>query len=282
MTNLTVSQCEVDEGLFDSDHRNTSVKCLVLHLPSSRVTRSTALNYRRADFPALKRSLRLLPWHVLDGMEVDAAVELFFQWTEAAVADHIPRVTFKSKFPPWFDGAVKRALREKEIAHRRKKLSLTPENIAEFSLKRSVFKSTVLAKYRRYILHIIDDFRDNSKRFWSLLKSAKFSGRTVPVLKVDGRDISDDCEQAECFSPVFAAKFSDPTVDRLPKVTSYDIDVLSEFSVTYDAVFNLLKTQNVHKACGPDGLSARILKECAEEFTVPLTKICLLSFQQVP
>ena len=81
-------------------------------LPSPRVTRSTVLNYRRADFPPLKQtqSLRLVPWHVLDDMEVDAAVDLFYQWTEAAVADHIPRVTLKSKYPPWFDGAVKRAL----------------------------------------------------------------------------------------------------------------------------------------------------------------------------
>ena len=280
LTNLAVSRCEVDEGMFDSDHRHTAVTCLVPRLPSPRVTRSTALNYRRADFPALKQSLRLLPWHVLDDMEVDAAVDLFYQWTEAAVADHIPRVTLKSKYPPWFDGAVKRALREKEIAHRRKKLSPTSENIADFALKRSAFKSTVLAKYRGYILHIIDDFRDNSKRFWSLLKSAKSSGRTVPVLKVDGCEISDDRERAECFNRVFASKFSDPTVERLPTVTSHDIDVLSEFSVTHDAVLNLLKTQNVHKACGPDGLSARILKECAEEVAVPLTKICLLSFKQ--
>ena len=280
LTNLIVSQCEVDEGFFDSDHCHTTVTCLAPRPPAPRVTRSTALNYRRADFPALKRSLRLLPWHVLDDMEVDAAVELFYQWTGAAVADHIPRVTFKAKYPPWFDGDVRRVLREKEIAHRRKKRAPTPENTADFAMKRSVFKSVVLNKYRRHILHIIDDFRDNSKRFWSLLKSAKSSGRTAPVLRVDGRDVTDDRERAECFSHVFASKFSEPTADRLPNVASHDIDILNEFTVTYETVHNLLRTQNVHKACGPDGLSARILKECAQEIAVPLTKICLLSFRQ--
>ena len=138
LTNMDVSRCDVDEGLFDSDHRHIVVTCpcpACLH----RVTRSTALNYRRADFPALRQSLHLLPLHILDGLEVDAAVDLFYQWTEAAVADHIPRVTFKCKYPPWFDSDVKRALREKELAHRRKKLSPTSENNADFSLKRSVF-----------------------------------------------------------------------------------------------------------------------------------------------
>ena len=280
LTNMPVTRCEADEGVFESDHRHTTVTCLVPRPHVLRVTRSTVLNYRRADFPALKASLRRLSWHMLDGMEVDAAVDVFYQWTEAAVAEHIPRIVLKRKYPPWFDGDVKRALREKELAHRRKKLCPTPNNVADFALKRSTFKATVLAKYRGYILHIIDDFRDNSKRFWSLLKSAKSSNRTVPVLRVEGRDVTDDCERAECFNRAFASKFSDSTIDRLPYVTSHDIDILTDFHVTYDAVFNLLRTQNVHKACGPDGLSARILRECAEEIAVPLTKICLLSFQQ--
>ena len=114
------------------------------------------------------------------------------------------------------------------------------------------------------------------------LCSSQPNHQTEPCLssRVDGRDVTDDCERAECFNRAFASKFSDSTIDRLPYVTSHDIDILTDFHVTYDAVFNLLRTQNVHKACGPDGLSARILRECAEEIAVPLTKICLLSFQQ--
>ena len=250
LTNMPVSQCEVDDGPFESDHRHTSVTCLVPRVPPVRLSRSTALNYRRADFPGLRRTLGLLPWNIMDDMDVDAAVDVFYQWTEAAVADHIPRVTLQSKYPPWFDGAVRRALREKELAHRRRKLSPTPENVALFSDKRSAFKSTVLSKYRTYVLHIIDDFRDNSKRFWSLLKSVKSSGRTVPVLSVNGRDVTDDRARAECLNRTFASRFSDPCVDSLPDAVCYDIDNFSELTVTYDTVFTLLKTQNVHKACG--------------------------------
>ena len=70
-----------------------------------------------------------------------------------------------------------------------------------------------------------------------------------------------------------------PIVRGSPDRTGPCSYIVSGRRLTRD-VFNLLKTQNVHKACGPDGLSARILKECAEEFAAPLTKICLLSFQQ--
>ena len=35
-----------------------------------------------------------------------------------------------------------------------------------------------------------------------------------------------------------------------------------------------------HKACGPDNMSGRIIRECAEELSVPVTKLCNLSFDQ--
>ena len=39
----------------------------------------------------------------------------------------------------------------------------------------------------------------------------------------------------------------------------------------------LLREMCAHKACGPDGLSARILRECADELAVPIHIICQLS-----
>ena len=82
------------------------------------------------------------------------------------------------------------------------------------------------------------------------------------------------------FSSAFSAKFSEPTAEALPTCPSYNIDNLNHFHATFDAIHRTLLALNVHKACGPDGLSARILHECADEFAVPLTKICALSFRQ--
>ena len=79
LTNTTDVQCEIDVGHFDSDHRQIIATCVVPRTSYVRVTRSTAFNYRRADFDALKNSLRLLPWDVLDDLDVNDAVELFYR-----------------------------------------------------------------------------------------------------------------------------------------------------------------------------------------------------------
>ena len=48
----------------------------------------------------------------------------------------------------------------------------------------------------------------------------------------------------------------------------------------HDTVLCIIRSIDVHKACGPDGLSARILSECTDELAVPLTKLFVLSLSQ--
>ena len=98
---------------------------------------------------------------------------------------------------------------------------------------------------------------------------------------IDGeRKIVDDRNKAELLNRAFADKFSDPTVTVLPQAPDYAVDPLCHFSVTEDAVRAILCGIGRHKACGPDNVSARIVSECADELTVPITKLCRLSLAQ--
>ena len=76
---------------------------------------------------------------MLDELDVDDAVDLFHTWTEPAIDSYTPKVTLRAKFPPWFDGDVRRSLREKDCAFRRKKRSPTLENVTDFSQCRARF-----------------------------------------------------------------------------------------------------------------------------------------------
>ena len=123
LSNALPVEATVRPGVFESDH--SEVVCVVRHVKSHvpLVNRSKAFNYKRADFVGLRRSLQLLPWSVLDSMQVDEAVDLFYSFVEAAISEHVPIVTIKRKFPPWFDRELRNALRAKETAFRRMKRS---------------------------------------------------------------------------------------------------------------------------------------------------------------
>ena len=59
------------------------------------VSRRTAFNYKEADFNALRRSLSLVHWGILDALPVNDAVDMFYSLFESAIVDHVSTVTIR-------------------------------------------------------------------------------------------------------------------------------------------------------------------------------------------
>ena len=268
---------DVREKLFDSDHLVVDTYLFLDIGVTTRPTRSKAYNYKRADFAGLRRALRAVKWDVLEQVDVDCAVDLFYSFTFNIVNDYVPMVNLRQKFPPWFDSSVRQLLRIKERAHTLKKANPSPENVALHARARSEFKMQADKSYQNYLLGLTRDFRKNSKRFWTFVKSLKSSSRASPALEYNGTVIRGDVERADCFNKCFVKTFSDPRVDDYPEATDLGAPGVAAFDVPPGRVAQLLRGLSSYKACGPDGLSARILRECAGELAVPLDIICRLS-----
>ena len=86
-------------------------------------------------------------------------------------------------------------------------------------------------------------------------------------------EINDDVQKANLLNRAFAAEFADPDVPFIPDVPFTTDIVITNFHVWKDVVRRVLQELVVSKACGPDGLSARILRECASQLSVPLCTI---------
>ena len=136
------------------------------------------------------------------------------------------------------------------------------------------------ARYREYLFSLVGDFRDNPKRLWSFIKSLKSSQPSLTTLVDQGRCYTNQADCANMFNRSFSSKFSDPHVAAFPEAKVFDTPSLSEFNLPPGKVLKLLQSIGQHKACGPDGLSARILKECARELAIPISILCKLSLAQ--
>ena len=137
----------VKDGVFPSDHKEVRCDVRAVRGPLPVVTRSTAFNYKRADWDSLRAVLRLVSWNVLDGLPVNDATALFYDLVNAAISDHIPLVHLRGGQPPWIDRELRTALKEKEGAHRRMKKARTPETEELFREKRRVFKRLARTKF---------------------------------------------------------------------------------------------------------------------------------------
>ena len=134
----------VQTSLFASDHREVFCSIQASYPAVQLASRTTALNYKRADWDGLRQRLRLLPWvDLLNDPSVNVNVDRFYSLLEAVIRDSIPTVTIRRRHPPWFNGELRAALTRKEAAFRRKKRTPTPDSERDFSEKTSPFQSRV-------------------------------------------------------------------------------------------------------------------------------------------
>ena len=99
-------------------------------------------------------------------------------------------------------------------------------------------------------------------------------GRSIPTLVHEGVELSTSRAKAELLSRVFALK---ATIDdrgreppTLPKVIHHD---LHRIDFENCEVHRLLEGLKARKATGPDGISARVLRDCANELTPSLSRL---------
>ena len=127
---------------------------------------------------------------------------------------------------------------------------------------------------------LIGDLQSNPKRYWTFLKTLKGKYSAIPHLFDGDRKVTTDTDKAELLNRAFGRKFSKPRVSLPPTPPDYPLDVLSEFAISEETVRNILLSISPYKACGPDGISARVIRECYEQLAVPVTIICRLSLEQ--
>ena len=105
----------------------------------------------------------------------------------------------------------------------------------------------------------------------SFLKLNKQSNK-IPTLLNQNVEASTDTEKATLLNDFFSQQ---STVDDLnkntPPTTDPPIATLSNIHITPQDVINALSKVDPSKACGPDLIRPRLLKEASHELSVPLS-----------
>ena len=124
------------------------------------------------------------------------------------------------------------------------------------------------------------------KAWWMNVKRAGGEARTseIPlIVGPDGCEYTTSKEKADCFGLHFSQKCSlhdreltPESVPHLPSRSPFSIDRIYFRQAN---VLRQLKRLDASKASGPDGISCRVLKECATELAMPLSRLFSLCLQ---
>jgi hypothetical protein len=215
-----------------------------------------------------------------------------------AIKDHIPhKRTFSKRRLPWIDAELRLQINQRDRAYKKWKKHGTPALKQEARTKRRHVQRLIRRAYWNYLQDIFDpDGMENPKannkhkRFWAYIKSQRTSNVGVSSLRKDGVLYDNPRDKAQILNNQFYSAFGNGsayTKEEFAQKCGMDYrdgEALEDILVHEEGVKRLLRNLDPSKAPGPDGISARVLKELADEIAPILTLIFRVSLEtgQVP
>jgi hypothetical protein len=204
----------------------------------------------------------------------------------SSVQEFVPhRKTSSNKnHQPWITPEIRLLMNRRDRAYRKWKKSGSQKLHEEVKKRRRIAQRQTRRAYWNYVNSTLTEEEPSEhapkyKRFWSYIKNQKSSSAGVAPIKVNGILRSDPKGKAEALNTHFQSVFGDGktyTPDEFAAKSNMedrDIPPLNDIDITVEGVKNILKKLNPRKATGPDGISARVLRELAEEVAPSLTLI---------
>ncbi|XP_077458140.1 uncharacterized protein LOC144075198 [Stigmatopora argus] len=228
-------------------------------------------------------------WEVLcnsHGNDIDSLTACITDYINFCVENIVPskKVRCFSNNKPWVTRDLRALLNKKKRAFRSgEKESL---KMVQKELKREIRKGKTI--YRRKLENQVQ--RGNTKEVWRNLGTISGHGGNSEIdPESGGREWANELNQFfNRFSPAPTPLTPETRSNAPPSFSSSSSSSSSPSStglcITVDQVIKQLKKIEARKATGPDGLSSRLLRECADQLGIVILHIFYLSLslQKVP
>ena len=118
--------------------------------------------------------------------------------------------------------------------------------------------------HSRYLNDVIgESLTENPKKFWSYVKQNKSENIGIPPLKTEQGVSVTDKDKAETLNSYFFSVFTKEQLP-LPSMSASPYLSIDDLQISTEGVAKQLSQLNPRKACGPDELPARVLKEISQ------------------
>ena len=244
--------------------------------------------YKRADMVGLKDHMAQFKDAYLS--EDHSHMSVYDMWVKfktgfvEAVERFIPSKMTKTKYSvPWIDATIKRLVKKRHKLYLRARKSKDPDVKIHYKRFRAHVQKVLRDAYWKHVSNIFTFENDSSdpdtpkpekiKKFWSFIKSLKKDAYGITSLRENRILKTDSKEKANICNRQFQSAFTREDDSDPPSKGASPFSSMGDITVDPKGVTKLLDGLNVHKASGPDGQNARVLKECRNEISPILALI---------
>lgn len=286
ISNTDTCKCELPLSplvQIDNYHPPFIAHTIFLEVPQKPMIRCAEPKYKfiEANYDVINSEIHSIDWaNILNGLSLESAVYLFYEEINKIIRKHVPLRPTKSKeFPIWFSRPLIHVFKNKEKAWIRWKKYGNKSDYETFAVFRRRFKLLCKECYNTYINSIESGMHRDLKLFWSFVKTRKDKNGIPSNMTYNNSQSNNPQEICNMFSKYFGSVYVKKDtastlvdLDSLPCTSTNGI-ILSDISFSIDTIIRTLKTLDVAKGSGPDGLPPLFFKHTADSISIPLFHI---------
>ncbi len=164
------------------------------------------------------------------------------------------------------------------------KMKRTGRNREQYRAISNTVRDLTRRDHRQHVERITANLGSNPKPFWKCLKNNRSQLNTIPELTFKGEKFTSDVQKAEALNMCFKSAFTSEDTLGLEKLKLgltgiRSTDSIAELTITEEEVYDELCTIDSSKACGPDLIPGRLLKEGAASLAAPLRLLFVRSLE---
>lgn len=282
-TSIGIAKCNSPLVAEDTYHPSLELDASDLIIPTFKRKSTTKYNFHRADYSKINNYLSTVDWStVLIGETIDEVVNNFYRTIQTVFEQFVPKVRINSsnRYPTWYSKALVHIITDKLKAHSRWKLHGNPRDYDEFSELRARQKRTQKKCKDLFIERMQCLIKKDPKCLWTYVKSLRKSDAGYPssmtLANISYRNELDVCRG---FNSFFESVFQRPASSYDNLLPHYDEPYFTAYNLDIDAnkVLSILKSLDISKGSGCDGVPSVFIRNCAETLAQPLCNIFMLS-----
>ena len=235
-------------------------------------------SFDRGDYNKLREKASLTNWDSLYDIDINKHAQNISNHIIKIAKECIPntKTRIKPDEPPWINQEIKILIRKRKRAYKKAKRTNFHDHWVKFKHIRNRVINSIRDSKQKLKNAIADKLKsDNlsSRDWWRILKSviAPNSKSSVPPLEKDDIIIDDDTDKTNVLNDFFRDQsLINDTGIELPQFENYTfLSELSSIHINPEEVEIVLQSLPLGKACGPDGINNRVLRELATQLSSP-------------
>ena len=267
--------------LANSDH---STFTFDIDICTKRSTNNVLkFNYKQGDYDKLRASLLETDWETnLSNKTCNEMWDIFKDKVDNLQTECIPKIKIRSGRKiklTWWNNEIKNHIKIKDIAWDKVlKNSYREGDLNDFRKKRDLVKKEVRKASRLDIINLSKDSKNTKRLFGHFNLKSKIKNR-INMIKNKGKIFEGDCEIAGEFNNYFSSVFNNMDNDSQNFGEGEEAAFLGNsrsfenIEINPGVVKKVIEGLDTNKSSGPDGISARVLKEGIDSFSLALSII---------